>query len=126
MPRGDGTGPMGQGPMTGRVMGYCTGYGFPGYTNYVAGRGLAGRFARRGCGFRNMYYATGLPGWQRAAAGMPAFGRWPNANMQAVQPTSEQEAGMLKEEIKAVEAERTALAKETEELKKRLSELEKK
>ena len=26
MPRGDGTGPMGMGPMTGRGMGYCTGY----------------------------------------------------------------------------------------------------
>ena len=29
MPRGDGTGPMGMGPMTGRGMGYCTGYNWP-------------------------------------------------------------------------------------------------
>ncbi|NLG83887.1 MAG: DUF5320 domain-containing protein, partial [Firmicutes bacterium] len=25
MPRGDGTGPLGLGPMTGRAMGYCAG-----------------------------------------------------------------------------------------------------
>ncbi len=36
MPRLDGTGPMGQGPMTGRGMGNCSG----------AGRGFFGRFCR--------------------------------------------------------------------------------
>jgi hypothetical protein len=38
MPRGDGTGPAGMGPMTGRAAGYCAGYGVPGYTNPVGGR----------------------------------------------------------------------------------------
>jgi len=33
MPRGDGTGPRGEGPMTGRRVGYCTGYSAPGYAN---------------------------------------------------------------------------------------------
>jgi hypothetical protein len=33
MPRGDGTGPMGLGPMSGRGMGYCAGYPAPGYMN---------------------------------------------------------------------------------------------
>lgn len=33
MPRGDGTGPNGQGPMTGRGFGYCAGYERPGYAD---------------------------------------------------------------------------------------------
>jgi len=39
MPRGDGTGPLGMGPMTGRAAGYCAGYGMPGYMNPGYGRG---------------------------------------------------------------------------------------
>jgi hypothetical protein len=31
MPRGDGTGPMGMGPMTGRGFGFCAGYAYPGF-----------------------------------------------------------------------------------------------
>jgi uncharacterized protein DUF5320 len=31
MPGGDGTGPMGMGPMTGRAAGYCAGNGAPGF-----------------------------------------------------------------------------------------------
>ena len=38
MPRGDGTGPAGMGPMTGRAAGYCAGYPVPGYMNPVGGR----------------------------------------------------------------------------------------
>jgi hypothetical protein len=34
MPRGDGTGPGGLGPMTGRAAGYCAGYSVPGYRGY--------------------------------------------------------------------------------------------
>ncbi len=75
MPGGDGTGPMGCGPMTGRGAGYCAGNGMPGYANYGGGRGgwfrgpriqSGGRgFSGRGRGWRNMFYATGLPGWMR-------------------------------------------------------------
>jgi hypothetical protein len=39
MPRGDGTGPAGMGPMTGRAAGYCAGYGVPGFMNPAPGRG---------------------------------------------------------------------------------------
>lgn len=35
MPRGDGTGPMGLGPMTGRAAGYCAGFRVPGYMNPI-------------------------------------------------------------------------------------------
>jgi len=62
MPWGDGTGPMGLGPMTGRGAGYCAGYPVPGYLNpWVPGRGWWGRGRGRGWGF----WATGLPGWAR-------------------------------------------------------------
>ena len=35
MPRGDRTGPMGLGPMTGRAAGYCAEFPVPGYMNPV-------------------------------------------------------------------------------------------
>jgi hypothetical protein len=38
MPRGDGTGPMGMGPMTGRAVGFCAGYPTPGFMNAYWGR----------------------------------------------------------------------------------------
>ena len=72
MPRGDGTGPSGRGPMTGRAAGLCAGYGVPGYVNPVGGRGFWGRGG--GWGRRNGYYATGLPGRARAERGWPAWG----------------------------------------------------
>ena len=61
MPAGDGTGPMGMGPMTGRRAGYCAGFGVPGYANM--GAGVRGCWGGRGRGFRNRYLATGVPGW---------------------------------------------------------------
>jgi Family of unknown function (DUF5320) len=77
MPGGDGTGPGGMGPMTGRAAGYCAGYPAAGYMNPVAGGGYWGR-GRGGGGWgrRNWFHATGLTGWQRAGMGWPALG-WP-------------------------------------------------
>ena len=48
MPRGDGTGPMGSGSMTGRGAGFCAGFNTPGFSNTVPGRG--GRGFGRGRG----------------------------------------------------------------------------
>ncbi|MBL7221526.1 MAG: DUF5320 domain-containing protein [Phycisphaerae bacterium] len=73
MPGGDGTGPAGMGPMTGRAAGYCVGYAMPGSVNPVVGRGFGGG-GRGGRGRRNRFYATGLTGQQRVAMGVPAFG----------------------------------------------------
>jgi len=42
MPRGDGTGPAGMGPMTGRAAGHCAGYPAPGFMNYGGYRGRSG------------------------------------------------------------------------------------
>lgn len=69
MPRGDGTGPMGMGPMTGRGTGFCTGFAVPGYMNPGMGCGMG---FGRGRGFRRMFYLTGMPGWARY--GYPAYG----------------------------------------------------
>lgn len=43
MPAGDGTGPMGLGPKTGRGAGYCAGFSSPGYTNTSMRMGMAYR-----------------------------------------------------------------------------------
>jgi hypothetical protein len=90
MPRGDRTGPMGMGPMTGRGQGYCSGSGAPGYATPGPGRGFGmgggrGRgFGGGGRGWRRMFYATGLPGWLR-------FGPFAAPN-QASDPETEKQA----------------------------------
>jgi hypothetical protein len=137
MPAGDGTGPMGMGPMTGRAMGYCSGYQAPGFANAGFGRGFAGRgFAGFGRGRGNRFWArtTGLPGWYRAGAGYPAFGRWP-AQTQAVpvqqpaypfgQPTKEQERQSLEQEKEVLKQEIDAIKQEMESIEKRIAELRK-
>jgi hypothetical protein len=112
MPFGDGTGPRGMGPMTGRGMGYCAGFPTPGYMNPGYGRG-------GGRGRRNWFYATGMPGWVRAAQGMPAFGGVvaPPANPYMQPPTAEDEKAMLKDQAEF-------LKKQLDELQKRIGELE--
>lgn len=57
MPRGDGTGPAGTGPMTGRGAGFCAGFRVPGFLNSSPGRGLG---FGRGRGYRRMLWAAGL------------------------------------------------------------------
>lgn len=121
MPGGDGTGPLGMGPMTGRAAGFCAGYGMPGYMNPISGRGRGfwGRGGGRGpstglrAGWRNRFYATGIPGW---AAGSMPYGA-PYATPYAAAPTKEQELGMLKDQAEQFE---TALG----EIRKRLQEIE--
>ncbi len=55
MPGGDGTGPMGRGPRSGRGAGYCMGYSRPGYENVFSGR----RFGAYG--FRQPRFYRGSP-----------------------------------------------------------------
>lgn len=65
MPRGNGSGPMGMGPMTGRAAGRCAGYSMPGYMNQVPGRqGIGMRRGRGGMGGCGM----GM-GWRHGWAG---------------------------------------------------------
>jgi len=64
MPRRDGTGPIGNGSMSGRGLGRCIVFGLP----LVAGAVSAFCFGGRGKGYRNTFKSTGLTGWQRNAA----------------------------------------------------------
>lgn len=92
MPRGDRTGPMGQGPMTGRGVGYCGGYAGPGYANPGPGRGLGMRWGGgwgRGWGggrrMRGGFYATGSPYPFDYIPGIPAQDKEWEANFLKVQ-----------------------------------------
>lgn len=127
MPGGDGTGPGGMGPMTGRAAGFCAGYEMPGYANPIPGRGFWGRgrgggFGRGGgWGRRNWFYATGLTGWQRAAYGYPAFGGAPYAAAPYAAPVAptlgrEQEVEMLKGQAEYFEEALGGIKKRIEEL----------
>ena len=109
MPRGNGTGPAGLGPMTGRRAGYCAGNAMPGYANPGMGRGLGTGFGfgGGGRGWRNMFYATGQPGWMR-------FGQ-----MGPVPIAPQDEAAVLK-------AQAEALQQQVEAITKRIAEIEQK
>jgi len=116
MPGGDRTGPRGMGPMTGRGMGYCTGYDVPGYVNPATGFGLGrGRgWWGGGRGWRHWYYATGLPRWARTGYA-PAWAYGPY-----MQPmTDEQETEQLKNQAEALRRELDAITQRLEELEKK-------
>jgi hypothetical protein len=118
MPRGDGTGPGGMGPMTGRAAGYCAGYSVPGYANPAIGRGGFGRGrGGRGRGYRNMYWATGLPGWSRYNMGYPAWGGVTNPNIPSYTP--EQEVETLKNQAAYLQEDLKAINQRIQELEKR-------
>jgi len=95
MPRGDGTGPNGQGPMTGRRMGFCAGFNMPGFMNPEAGMRMG-----RGFRFRRRFF-------------------------QPVQPVMVEEPLEMNEadEKKVLEAELKELAAEKADIEKRLKEL---
>lgn len=60
MPRGDGSGPLGMEPITGRGTGFCAGFKIPGYANARFERQM---WFRRGRGYRRMLWlAEMLPG----------------------------------------------------------------
>ena len=112
MPRGDGTGPQGQGPMTGRAAGFCAGYDAPGFANTGWGRGGRGRGGRGGFGNRNRYRATGMTGRQRGDMGSPmGFQAEPFAA-----PTREQDIEAMKRQMEYLEGAAGDLRKRIEEL----------
>lgn len=121
MPGGDGTGPMGMGPMSGRGAGYCAGYPAPGFMNPVGGRGFCGRgFGGRGGGRgrRNMFWATGLPGWARAGW-VPVAGAYPPLGGAAFA------SGVPRDvELQALERQADYFRGALDEIQKRLQELQ--
>ena len=96
MPGFDGTGPMGMGPMTGGGMGFCA---VPARDRK---RPFGGRFfgRGRGRGWRNLYWATEMPGWMRVSYGYPAFGRGAYPYVPEMMPKEEMD--MLKDQAKAL------------------------
>jgi hypothetical protein len=120
VPRGDGTGPAGRGPMTGRGAGYCAGYGMPGYSNPVPGFGFGlgwGGARGRGRGWRHWYYRTGLPGWARFGYA-PAWEAPPAGvyGPYAAPPSKEQEVDVLKAQAEWLKQELDAISQRLEEL----------
>ena len=99
MPRGDGTGPMGMGPLTGRGMGYCIGAGYPGSVR--GGRGCFGRGFGMGRGMGRGFFGGTAPVF---GGGFP------------VPVSAEQEKSVLENQVLAME-------QNLAELKKRLSEM---
>ena len=64
MPGGDRSGPMGEGPLTGGGFGYCGNSSYPQRFSRVGFGAWRGGFGRSR-GWRNRFWATGRPGWQR-------------------------------------------------------------
>lgn len=72
MPKGDRTGPMGTGALSGRAAGFCKGFDMPGFASPTAARGLGMGMGRRrggwggptvgGRSWRCRSFATGLMG----------------------------------------------------------------
>jgi len=110
MPQGDRTGPMGQGSMTGRKVGFCAGFDSPGFTKgFGGGMGRGSGFGRgmgRGRGFRRAFN----------------FG-WPSFGSSQVAPW--QQAVSKDDEVKMLKSQAEALIRTQKDIEKRLSELEK-
>ena len=111
MPAGDGTGPMGLGPMTGRGAGYCAGFAMPGFMNPLPGRGWGRGLGRgRGRGWGRGWFGMGWPGYYGE---LP----YPASPPYSGTPSPEYDAQALKAQAEHFEA---ALA----DIKKRIAELE--
>jgi hypothetical protein len=94
MPRGDGTGPMGMGSMTGRGAGYCAGYANPACGYFGRGRG-------GGRGLRRMYPATGFPVW--GGYGYPGAAAPLNNDPEMTRLAAQGEVNRLTQQIGAME-----------------------
>jgi hypothetical protein len=126
MPWGDGTGPRGYGPMTGRGAGYCAGYNVPGYANPVGGRGFGCGFGRgrgfgRGFGWGRGFgrgYGYYEPSYYPPPTYAPTVTYDPGAAPVYQAPSPDQERDYLERLVKDLE-------KELEDVKSRIKELAK-
>ena len=113
MPSGDGTGPAGLGPMTGRRAGFCAGNQMPGYANPGGigyGRGIG---FGRGRGFERGYRGRGRGFWWRSYNPEPFY---PPEQTRAEEKTYlEDMVKGLEEEISAVRERINELSKEKKE-----------
>lgn len=115
MPRGDRTGPFGDGPRTGRGMGFCAGHNVPGFMN--RGSGYGPRMGRGGGrGNRRMFYATGVPGWARGK-----YGDYPEQNFDYVDRSYHNMRE--RDELRALKAQAETLQQSLESINARIAEL---
>lgn len=116
MPKGDNTGPLGQGPATGRSLGFCSGYDSPGYAGNTENRMFRG--FRRGMGSGlGIGYGRGMSSGRSRFSGLfaPRF-----------KSGFSRDSVMNKEdEIRWLKAQADALKRSQQTIEKRLSELEK-
>jgi len=121
MPRGDGTGPRGLGPMTGRAAGYCAGYSVPGYMNPYEGRSGLGFGYGRGYG----------RGFGRGMGGGYGRGFWPAYPYPMTPPPTAYGGGFYqtplepKQEMEMLTEDAKALKEQLDSINKRITELEK-
>ncbi|UCC69120.1 MAG: DUF5320 domain-containing protein [Armatimonadota bacterium] len=122
MPRGDGTGPAGMGPMTGRAAGYCAGYSVPGFMNPYGGRGMGMAWGRgggwgMGMAWRRGWGRGGSDFWPGAYApapyGPPTYGQpaWSA-------PSREDETEMLRSQADWLKGQMDAVNERIQELEK--------
>jgi hypothetical protein len=118
MPKGNRRGPENAGPITGRAAGYCAGFNTPGFRNTVPGQGFRAGFGRGrgaggggGCGrgWRNMFFATGQPGWMRFGGNAAQL---PNND-------PETEKQVLKTQADHLQSELTSIQQRLEEIDKK-------
>jgi hypothetical protein len=111
MPGGDGTGPLGHGPMTGGGFGFCAGFSNPVNANPGIGRGL-GR--GRGRGLRRV-------SWGRGGRGFFGRGFYQDPYYHSVQSREEEKVYLenmvkgLEEEISSIRERIKILSKEKKE-----------
>ncbi len=111
MPRGDGTGPMGMGAMSGRTAGYCSGSGTAGYANSLPVNRL-GLGARRGWG-----QVGGGRGWCRSNYAPGIQSRAPYGFCAPVQgQTPDREKLALKNQAEALKSQLNLIMKRLENL----------
>ncbi|MHB9029694.1 MAG: DUF5320 domain-containing protein [Candidatus Latescibacterota bacterium] len=111
MPRGDGTGPLGLGPMTGRGAGFCAGYAVPGFANSWGGRRFWGRGGGRGFGRGFGYFA---PAPSYPVYGAPAA--YPGAPFPPAAAPAEAEMNGLKTQAEQLEQALDRISRRIEEL----------
>ena len=130
MPGGDRTGPMGQGPRTGRAFGYCAGNDSPGYMNPGWGRGFgfgrgwgqgfgAGRGGRPWGGGRGRVWGSGRGRrfWSRGPIDDPYYADF-------LPPYESYRKPMTKEEeIEELKAQAEYFKSAIEDINKRIGEL---
>jgi len=112
MPRGDRTGPMGQGPRTGRAFGYCEGFDSQGFTK-GAGGGIGRGFGHgRGMGWgRGMGFGHGRSFGGAYSESFPGHPWMPYLSKE--------------DEVKLLKYQLDALSRSQKDIEKRLGELEK-